>query len=212
MFNTTPQFNPNPQPQPQAQQQNNPAMQYSLTKLQQTLNAINEFQSQQELQNLLIILRNLQEESINSINLACKSDPNTSSHNEQSLTQTNLTRFKSIKDKNHELLIKVLNLREKMIHQMYMYKVRSPTTENELDHLSEKIRHIKIRVNNKYTQLKFLRMSREGRKQKKQEYNCSPLTIPLDDLKRGAEVLEKESIRLREELSLLVKHLHGEQI
>ena len=39
MFNTTPQFNQNPQPQPQ--QQNNMALQYGLTKLQQTLNAVN---------------------------------------------------------------------------------------------------------------------------------------------------------------------------
>lgn len=47
-----------------------------------------------------------------------------------------MARFKTIKDKNQELLIRVLNLREKMVHQMYMYKIRSPKIENELDRLS----------------------------------------------------------------------------
>jgi hypothetical protein len=51
-----------------------------------------------------------------------------------------------------------------MVHQMYMYKVRSPNTESELDQLSEKIRHLKIRVNNKYTQLKFLKLTRDGKR------------------------------------------------
>lgn len=110
-----------------------------------------------------------------------------------------LDRFKSIKDRNHDLLIKVLNLREKMVHQMYMYKVRSPNTESELDQLSEKIRHLKIRVNNKFTQLKFLKMTRDGKRApKKTEPSYSPLTKTLEDLKKGAELIEKESIRLRE--------------
>lgn len=47
---------------------------------------------------------------------------------------------------------------------MYMYKMRSPNTESELDQLSEKIRHLKIRVNNKYTQLKFLKLTRDGKR------------------------------------------------
>jgi hypothetical protein len=50
-----------------------------------------------------------------------------------------------------------------------MYKVRSPTTESELDQLSEKIRHLKIQVNNKYTQLKFLKMTKEGRRASKKQ-------------------------------------------
>lgn len=96
---------------------------------------------------------------------------------------------------------------------MYMYKVRSPNTESELDQLSEKIRHLKIRVNNKFTQLKFLKMTRDGKRTpKKLEASYSPLTKTLEDLKKGAELVEKESIRLREELNLVVKHLHGEQI
>lgn len=100
-----------------------------------------------------------------------------------------------------------------MVHQMYMYKVRSPNTEAELDQLSEKIRHMKTRVNNKYTQLKFLKLTRDGKRStKKQEYVFTPLTRSLEDLKKGAELIERESIRLREELTLVVKHLHGEQI
>ncbi len=74
-----------------------------------------------------------------------------------------------------------------MVHQMYMYKVRSPNTESELDQLSEKIRHIKIRVNNKYTQLKFLKLTRDGKRTvKKHELVLTPLTKSLEDLKKGA--------------------------
>ena len=122
-------------------------------------------------------------------------------------------RFSSLKDKNNDLLVKVLNLREKMIHQMYMYKVRSPRTETELDQINEKIRHLKIRVNNKYTQLKYGKMTKQGKKSSGlPQYNYTQLSRPLEDLKKGVEVIEKETIRLREELNLVVKHLHGEQI
>lgn len=56
-------------------------------------------------------------------------------------------------------------------------------------------------------------MSRSGKRApKKPEYVYSPLTKPLEDLKKGSELIEKESIRLREELNLVVRHLHGEQI
>jgi hypothetical protein len=41
-----------------------------------------------------------------------------------------------MKDRNHELLIKLLNLREKMVNQMYMYKERSQSTQVELDQLT----------------------------------------------------------------------------
>lgn len=109
--------------------------------------------------------------------------------------------------------MKALNLREKMVHQMYMYKVRSPRAETELDQISEKIRHLRVRVNNKYTQLKYARMTREGRKtSEKTQNSCTQLSRPLEDLKKGVEVIEKETIRLREELNLVVKHLHGEQV
>lgn len=64
-----------------------------------------------------------------------------------------------MKDRNHELLIKLLNLREKMVNQMYMYKERSQSTQVELDQLTEKIRHLKLHVNTKYTKLKFLKMT-----------------------------------------------------
>ena len=80
--------------------------------------------------------------------------------NDKTLNLSVTSRFRSIKDKNNDLLVKVLNLREKMIHQMYMYKVRSPKAETELDQISEKIRHLKIKVNNKYTQLKYARMTK----------------------------------------------------
>jgi hypothetical protein len=187
------QTNPNPQqPQPN---QNAYAAQLSYQGFIQCIDGVNQLQAQPEMQNLIIILRSLQEESLNCMTKACSQDLNrreSITSNESSEAQANLSRFKAIKDKNHDLLIKVLNLREKMVHQMYMYKVSSPTNDNELDQLSEKIRHLKIRVNNKYTQLKFLKMSKEGRKvTKKQQSSYSELKVPLDDLKKGAEVIEK---------------------
>ena len=56
-------------------------------------------------------------------------------------------------------------------------------------------------------------MTRDGKRAtKKTEPSYSPLTKTLEDLKKGAELIEKESIRLREELNLVVRYLHGEQI
>ncbi len=199
----------NPAPQPQLDINT----QMSLQKFFQCIDAANQLQSQQEMQNLLVLLRLLQDESLVSINKATTSSRDTNIASDRGTTQKIVAQFRSIKDRNHELLIKVLNLREKMVHQMYMYKVRSPKTESELDQLSEKIRHLKIRVNNKYTQLKFLKLTRDGKRNvKKQEYVFTPLNKSLEDLKKGAELIEKESIRLREELNLVVKYLHGEQI
>lgn len=61
-------------------------------------------------------------------------------------------------------MIKLLNLRSKMMNQMYMHKIRSPKTEIELDQINELIRHRKMQVNNKMTQLKFVKMSNQNNK------------------------------------------------
>lgn len=51
-----------------------------------------------------------------------------------------------------------------MMNQMYMHKIRSPKTEIELDQINELIRHRKMQVNNKMTQLKFVKMSNQNNK------------------------------------------------
>lgn len=46
-----------------------------------------------------------------------------------------------------------------------------------------------MRVNSKYTQLKYLKMSNEdsySSNKKKEEFNYSTLSMPLNDLKKGA--------------------------
>lgn len=123
-----------PQPvNPVVQPQMDPLTQYSLARFYQCIDGANQLQCQPEMQNLIIILRNLQEESLSSINKATSQEVTrreTSTHSDPCISQKILAQFRSIKDRNHELLIKVLNLREKMVHQMYMYKVRSPNTES----------------------------------------------------------------------------------
>jgi len=75
---------------------------------------------------------------------------------------------------------------------MYMHKVRSPTSELELDQLNERIRQLKMQVSNKFNQLRFLKLNKvtEGETMNSVN-NFATIKLPLVDLRKGAEVLEK---------------------
>lgn len=57
----------------------------------------------------------------------------------------------------------MLNLREKMVNQMYMYKTRSPKKELEISQINERIRDLKCQISLKYNHLRGLKLSREQR-------------------------------------------------
>ena len=69
-------------------------------------------------------------------------------------------RCTKIQRKNAQLLIKMMNLREKMVSQMYMYKVQSKSRGLEMSQMSEKIRDIKCQISVKFSQLKMLKLSK----------------------------------------------------
>jgi hypothetical protein len=99
---------------PPPQQQNDPLTQFSLNRFCQCIDGINQLQCQPEMQNLLIILRHLQEESLNCINKATSPEikgREKSIASDPCATEKILSQFRAIKDRNHDLLIKVLNLR-----------------------------------------------------------------------------------------------------
>jgi hypothetical protein len=119
-----------------------------------------------------------------------------------------------IKIRNQGLLMKLLNLRDKMVNQMYMYKSRSPARELEISHINEKIRDLKCQISFKYNRLRGLKLNREAIDEPltSQRLQSTMGNVPLLELKKGAEVLEKETLRLQKEFCLLQKYIHGEPI
>jgi hypothetical protein len=49
----------------------------------------------------------------------------------------------------------MLNLRQKMINQMFMYKVRSPALESEMQDITQKIAAISTQIKSKLNKYKF---------------------------------------------------------
>ena len=57
--------------------------------------------------------------------------------------------------------MKLLNTRELICSQMYMYRVPSKPRSLEMEQISQKIRDIKYQVKLKYSQLKVLKMNKD---------------------------------------------------
>ena len=93
---------------------------------------------------------------------------------------------------------------------MYMHRVQGQRDTLEFEHLTERIRHLKLQVSSKYSQLKQWQVGRVTTTPV--EHAFSPLLRPLMDLRKGTEFLEKEAIKLREELSILVQNVHGQPL
>lgn len=47
-----------------------------------------------------------------------------------------------------------------MVHQMYMCKIRSPHSEVEMDNLNERIRSMRMKINNRCSQLKYIKLTK----------------------------------------------------
>lgn len=115
-----------------------------------------------------------------------------------------------MKQKNQKLLVSILNIREKMTHQMYMHKEASPVFEREMGIIQEKIREVKNDIANKATKIKLRRDS--AQRKNAPQATMAPLKIALVELKDATEVLSKETLKQREELALVIKHMHNQPI
>ena len=96
---------------------------------------------------------------------------------------------------------------------MYMYKVSSKSRSMEMSQISEKIRDLKYQISLKYNKLKMVKLSKE-QEEVKEEKKKKPLIInvPLVELKKGVEILEKETMKMQEEFKLVQGHIHGENV
>ena len=102
-------------------------------------------------------------------------------------------RCTKIQKRNTGILVKMMNLREKMVSQMYMYKVQSKSRGVELSQVSEKIRDLKYQISLKYNRLKVLKLNKELAEtddDKKQKESVA-VNVPLVELRKGAELLER---------------------
>ncbi|CAM6005355.1 unnamed protein product [Sphagnum balticum] len=79
-----------------------------------------------------------------------------------------------------------------MVKQMYIHKVRSPIKEIEMDQLQEKIRDVKMQITSKYNQLRFNHLNT---KKHQTDRKLTPIHSPLTELKKGVELLEKETLK-----------------
>lgn len=75
--------------------------QMSLQRFYLCIDAANQVQGQQEMQNLLVLLRLLQEESLNCINKATNPANDTKIASNPGASLKIVERFRSIKDRNH---------------------------------------------------------------------------------------------------------------
>lgn len=97
-------FQPQPVNPPPLQQQLDAPTQFSLKRICDCIDASNALQSQPEMQNLLIILRNLQEESLNCIKKATSQEltrREASNLSDPCLSQKVLAQLRAMKDRNH---------------------------------------------------------------------------------------------------------------
>jgi hypothetical protein len=71
-----------------------------------------------------------------------------------------ISRCREVKERNDYLLKRSLNIRRRLMEQTYLSKSVAPSIEREYELLNEKIKHLKMKVSNKYTQLRFNQINR----------------------------------------------------
>ena len=82
--------------------------------------------------------------------------------------------------------------------------------------VQEKIRRTKLDISNKLQDLKGKRMVKKNNQyQKSQQQNqlkYQPIKASLMELKNATEIIDRELIKQREEIKLLVKQLYGDDL
>lgn len=75
---------------------------------------------------------------------------------------------------------------------------------------------MRMKINNRCSQLKYIKLTKNVMRPngENKKITGSPIgySAVLEQLKKGAEIVEKEAFKLKEEVGLLIKYLHGEQI
>lgn len=104
----------------------------------------------------------------------------------------------------------MMNLRQKMMNQMFMYKVRAPAKENELQGITQKIAAISNDIKAKLSKYKFAK--KMNCHAEKKVVKSVPINTPLIELRSASEKLSKETIRLKEELRMCVTVLNNRDI
>ena len=66
-----------------------------------------------------------------------------------------------IRKRNNSLLVRLMNLREKMVSQMYMCKIPNKAKSLEASQLNEKIRDMKYQISHKLNKLRIRKMDNE---------------------------------------------------
>lgn len=94
---------------------------------------------------------------------------------------------------------------------------RNQQGEEEFNVVQDKIRKVKMEIANKLNHLKNRRIfdgnfSPFGQDRANRKKKFVPINIALTELKDATEVINRELIRQREEIKILVKELYGNDI
>ena len=85
--------------------------------------------------------------------------------------------------------------------------------EAEFNEVQEKIRRTRMEISNKLQQLKTKKMVKMNTQPVQQRpINHQPMKVALVELKNATEIIDRELIKQREEIKVLVKHLYGDDL
>ena len=117
-----------------------------------------------------------------------------------------------IKERNGVLLNKLLLAKAKLERMMYQDMNPNSRYEYETSVAMDKIRSLKSEITQKCAYLKTLKVNKpienEERRIQPKSANFSNIGTALTELKKGAEVLEREVLKQKTEMEFVVKYLN----
>lgn len=91
----------------------------------------------------------------------------------------------------------MLNLRQKLTHQAYHYKIRNANNELEMERLVEKIRQTSSEIKNKKNQLNLQRQFNMNAPKRSEPQKFKAITRPLVELRTATEKLGRELMQYK---------------
>ena len=96
---------------------------------------------------------------------------------------------------------------------MYMSLEKDHSKEAVFNEVQEKIRRTRMEISNKLQQLKTKKMIKMNTQPVQQHpINHQPMKVALTELKNATEIIDRELIKQREEIKVLVKQLYGDDL
>ncbi len=112
----------------------------------------------------------------------------------------------------------MFNIKQKMSRVMSTSMDRNTQNQEEFNIIQDKIRHVKTEISNKLNHLRNRRIfdnayaNGSANEQKNGKSRFAPINIALTELKDATEVIDRELIKQREEIRMLIKQLYNQDV